>query len=130
MMRLAGFLLIMAAVTFWISWFLMPDQGTADTLHILQIVKASRESVFYSIVVQIFSSVLYVPALFLISQGIIANKITLTGIVLLAVGAMGMCADAFFHLLAYFMTDVSVNLQEDVVIVMNFMQTKGILFPL
>ncbi len=128
-MRLTGLLLIFSALTFWLSWFLMPDQGTADTLHILTIVKQNRSSVFYSVIIQIISSVMYIPALFLLSKLISQLKtITLTGMVLLAIGAMGMCADAFFHLLAYFMTDNSINIQADVVKVMGFMQTQGIIF--
>lgn len=126
---LAGGLLMLAAATFWISWFLMPDQGTADTLHILSIVKESREAVYSSVIIQIISSVLYLPALFLLTQAAVPQKhATLAGLVLLGVGAMGMCADAFFHLLAYFMTDPAVNIQEDVVMVMNFMQSQGIVF--
>ena len=50
------------------------------------------------------------------------------GISLLGIGAMGLCADAFFHLLAWFMTDNSVTIQQDVVRVMEFMQTKGLIF--
>ncbi|EMM82584.1 hypothetical protein LEP1GSC037_1766 [Leptospira interrogans str. 2006001854] len=38
-----------------------------------------------------------------------------------------MCSDAFFHLLAYYMTDDSVFIQENVIIIMNFMQTKGVI---
>lgn len=128
---LTGYLLILAATTFWISWFLMPDQGTADTFHILTIVKESREAVFFSVMIQIISSVLYLAALFLLAQTTSPQRnITLTGFVLLGIGAMGMCADAFFHLLAYFMTDPAVNIQEDVVMVMQFMQTQGIAFLL
>jgi hypothetical protein len=127
----ASYLLIIAAIAFWLSWFLMPDQGTADTYHILQIVKDSRKEVFYSVILQIFSSVIYIPALFALAiSASPLKKSTFTGIVFLAIGAMGMCADAFFHLLAYFMTDESVNLQKDVLIVMNFMQTQGIVFLL
>lgn len=126
---LAGWLLILAAITFWISWFLMPDQGTADTYHILTIVKESREAVFLSVIIQILSSVLYLPALFLIAQEAHPQKrTTLAGLILLSIGAMGMCADAFFHLLAYFMTDPLISIQEDVVMVMQFMQTQGIVF--
>lgn len=128
---LAGGLLLLAAITFWVSWFLMPDQGTTDTFHILSIVKESREAVFLSVVIQIVSSVLYVPALLLVSQATIPQKhVTLAGLILLSIGAMGMCADAFFHLLAYFMTDPAVLIQADVVMVMDFMQSQGIVFLL
>lgn len=127
--RFAGYFLITAAVTFWVAWFLMPDQGTVDTLHILNIVKENREAVLASVVVQIISSILYLPALLGIAASIgTLSRATFWGITLLGIGAMGMCADAFFHLLAYFMTDSAIQLNSDVVRVMEFMQTKGILF--
>ena len=56
------------------------------------------------------------------------KTIALTGMILFCIGAMGLCADAFFHLLAYFMSDSAVNIQQDVVQVMKFMQTTGVLF--
>ena len=46
----------------------------------------------------------------------------------MGIGAMGLCADAFFHLLAWFMTDDSVTIQEDVIRVMEFMQTDALIF--
>jgi hypothetical protein len=124
-----GITLIVAALTFWLSWFLMPDQGTADTAHILSIVREARPSVYASVIVQIVSSVLYIPALFLLAANLQAiNKFLLAGLILLAIGAMGMCADAFFHLLAYFMTSSQTHLKEGVVQVMEMMQTSGIKF--
>ena len=124
-----GWLLIFAAITFWISWFLMPDPGTTDTQYILSAVKEVRMSVLCSVIIQIISSVLYVIALFKLAQFIHPlKKIILTGMVLFCIGAMGLCADAFFHLLAYFMTDSSVNIQQDVIRVMEFMQTAGVIF--
>ena len=123
-----GCLLILAAFTFWLSWFLMPDPGTTDTHHILSIVKQSRDSVLYSVIIQIASSVLYATALFLLVKVSFPQKKTLTGVIVLGIGAMGLCADAFFHLLAWFMTDDSVTIQEDVIRVMEFMQTDALFF--
>ncbi len=126
--RLGGYLLITAAVTYWLAWFLMPDQGTADTEHILKIVQEHRDAVWASVIVQIISSALYVPALLGIAMGIDElSRTTFWGIVLLGIGAMGMCADAFFHLLAYYMTDPAIQRDANVVTVMEAMQTKGIL---
>jgi len=126
---LAGYLFSLAAVTFWISWYLMPDPGTTDTLHILKIVKEQRASVLDSVTVQIISSLLYLTALFLLLQkGFDKRRINLAGVILLGIGAMGLCADAFFHLLAYYMTDASVTIQQDIVTVMNFMQTDALVF--
>ena len=123
-----GWLLILAAISFSISWFLMPDPGTTDTQYILKAVKQVRINVLGAVIIQIISSVLYVIALFKLTQVISPlKKISLTGIILFGIGAMGLCADAFFHLLAYFMTDNSINIQRcDAV--MEFMQTTGVVF--
>src|SRR4030095_1002239 len=127
--NLACYLLILSAITFWISWFLMPDPGTTDTTHILTKVKQARISVLCSVIIQIVSSVLYVLALFSLTRfSVPQKKITLIGISLFGIGAMGLCSDAFFHLLAFFMTDDSVNIKQDVVRVMNFIQTTGVVF--
>ena len=127
--NLTGRLLILAAITFWISWFLMPDPGTTGTGHILATVKQSRMSVMSSVIIQIISSVFYVSALFLLAQlSTPQRKATLIGLTLVAIDILGLCSDAFFHLLAYFMTGNSINIQEDVVRVMTFMQTEGVAF--
>src|ERR1044071_3159471 len=109
-MRMIGWLLIHAALAFWISWFLMPDPGTTDTKHILEIVKEDRATVLSSVIIQIISSALYLVAFFLLVRKHFSNKTILTGAILFGIGAMGLCADAFFHLLAYFMTDKSVTI--------------------
>ncbi|MBW0432847.1 hypothetical protein HGB47_04385 [Leptospira yasudae] len=91
--------MLITAVTFWISWFLTPDPGTTDTNHILRIVKAVREFVWISAITQIVSSACYTIALFLIADLFSPQKkTTLIGLALFGIGAMGMCADAFFHL--------------------------------
>ena len=66
--KLAGCLMILAAVTFWISWFLTPDPGTTDTEYILNAVREVRASVLCSVIIQIISSVLYVITLFKLAQ--------------------------------------------------------------
>jgi len=126
-----GCLLIIASIGFFISWFLMPDPGTTNTTHILSIVKQVRMNVMASIIIQITISVIYLIALFFLARIRFRKKgSTLLGIVLLAVGVSGLCSDAFFHLLAYFMTDDSVTIQQDVIRVMDFMQTTGVAFLL
>lgn len=126
---LPAYLMILAALSFWAGWFLMPDPGTTDTEHILDIVRASRKAVLCSVILQIISSVLFMVSLFLLlCRNIVANRMIISGVVLFGIGAMGMCADAFFHLLAWFMTQRDVNIQADVVKVMELMQTKGLYF--
>lgn len=128
--NLTGWLLILAALTFWISWYLMPDPGTVDTVRILNMVKEDRVAVLYSVIIQIISSMLYVLALFFLIRQINPGKTTMAGAVLLGIGTLGLCSDAFFHLLAWFMTDNSVTIQADVIRVMDFMQTDGVTFLL
>ena len=126
---LTGCILMLAATGFWLSWFLMPDPGTNDTVHILSIVKQARGNVMNSVIIQIITSVVYVVALFLLTQiSFPLRKTSLLGIIFLGIGSLGLCADAFFHLLAWFMTDNSVTIQKDVVTVMEFMQTTGVVF--
>jgi len=127
--KLTGYLLIISAITFWFAWFLMPDTGSANTAHLLNKVKESRAKVPGSVVMQIVSCLLYIIVTVRLSQAAFSyKKTTIAGITLLGVGAMGMCADAFFHLLAYFMTDDAVTIQADVVRVMELMQTTGAVF--
>ncbi|MBX3242104.1 MAG: hypothetical protein KIT80_14035 [Chitinophagaceae bacterium] len=126
-LAVAGWLLMFSAITFWVSWFLMPDQGTNDTGHILQVVAGARVLVFYSVIIQVVSSIAYIPALFLLVHVVSpCNKSILWGSILLSIGAMGMCMDGFFHLLAYYMTAESVYMQPAVTVLMTDMQTKGI----
>ena len=66
--NMTGWLLILAAITFWISWFLMPDPGSTDTQYILSAVKEARIRVLCSVVIQIITSVLYVIALFKLTK--------------------------------------------------------------
>lgn len=131
-LNVAGSLLVLAAITFWVSWLLMPDPGTTDTAHILSIVKRSRDAVICSVITQITSAVLYIIALFLLVKNHVHSRSTTTGVILIGIGAMGMCADAFFHLLAWFMTDGRVTIQKDVIRVMEFMQADALvlLIPL
>ena len=128
-----GYLLAIAGSTFWFSWFLMPDPDTMNSVDILNTVKHARNSVYYSSVFQVISSVLYLTALFFLAHIYGGQlKLTLAGIILFGIGAMGMCAEAFFHLLTYYMTDETVNIDDGIIQVMNFMQDEGIsiLMPL
>jgi len=126
--NISGYLLILASICFFASWWLMPDPGTTNTKHILSIVQQSRIQVLSSVIIQIISSVLYTIAAFVLIRNNRIQKTAFAGSVLLAIGAMGLCADAFFHLLAYYMTSNNVTIQQDVVMVMNYMQTDALVF--
>jgi hypothetical protein len=122
--RAAGAVLIFAAVTFWLAWVLMPDAGTNDAVHILTAVRDHREAVWWSVVVQLVSSVAFVPAVILARP---ASTRALAGACLVLVGAMGMAADAVFHLAAYYMTTDGVA-AESVLEPMRLLQTEGLRF--
>ena len=61
--RKAGVMLAAAAALFWAAWVLMPGVGVTDAAQIFQLVSARRSLVAISVVVQLVSAVLYVPAL-------------------------------------------------------------------
>lgn len=122
--RLAGTAMVFAAVTFWLAWFLMPDAGTADPGHILSAVRAKRDGVWWSVVLQIVSSAAFVPAVVLARP---AGPRALAGACLVLVGAMGMAMDAVYHLAAYYMTADGVA-PESVLEPMRLMQSDGLKF--
>lgn len=125
--RNAGPLLITAAVLFWLSWFLMPGVGVTDPARIFELVASQRSLVMLSIVTQLLSSALYVPALL----GIIGARSQTSdagvrwGAGLLLLGAMGSAMDAVFHLVAYAMTMPGLELSS-LLKVMAFMQGPGL----
>ncbi len=127
-LRVVGACLIGAAVLFWVSWLLMPGVGVTDAAQILTLVGPHRHRVAVSAAVQLFSAVLYVPALL----GVVAlpplggRPGIRRGAGVLLVGAMGSAADAVFHLLAFAMTAPGLA-PEPLVPVMRFMQGPGLL---
>lgn len=122
--RAAGVVLVFAAVTFWLAWALMPDAGTNDAAHILDAVRGRRAAVRWSVVVQLASSVAFVPAVVLARP---ASSWAIAGACFVLVGATGMAADAVFHLAAYYMTADGVA-AESVLEPMRLMQTDGLKF--
>ena len=105
-LRNTGFLLIVAAALFWLSWLLMPGVGVTDAGQIFELVSRQRSSVMLSVVTQLLSAALYVPALlgtsWVMDQAPDSRVRWSAGLHLL--GAMGSAIDAVFHLLAYAMT--------------------------
>jgi hypothetical protein len=122
--RTAGYFLIFAALTFWIAWALMPDAGTNDAAHILTAIRANREAVWWSILVQLVSSTAFVPAVVLARPN---SRLALIGACFVLVGAMGMAADAIYHLAAYYMTADGIT-PESVLEPTRLMQTDGLKF--
>jgi hypothetical protein len=123
-----GIWLVAAAGLFWLSWLLMPGVGVTDPGRIFELVAAERSRVAASVMVQLASAALYVPAM----VGIVSNT-TLRrdrrvrwGVSLLLVGAMGSAADAMLHLLAFAMTTPGVD-PDPMIPVMAFMQGPGLI---
>lgn len=125
---MAGMSLVAAAVSFWLSWLLMPGVGVTDAERIFELVASQRSSVAFSVVAQLLSAVLYVPALLgVVSRAEFGSAPSVRrGAGLLLVGAMGSAADAILHLLAYAMTAPDLE-SGSLIRVMEFMQGPGLL---
>jgi hypothetical protein len=124
---MSGLLLVSAAACFWLTWALMPGVGVTDSREIFALVGSRRGMVMASVMLQLLSAVLYVPALIkLVGDYTLGERAAVRwGAGILMVGAMGSAADAVLHLLAYAMTAPDVN-QELMIPVMAFMQNEGL----
>ena len=124
---MSGLLLIGAAACFWLTWALMPGVGVTDPREIFALVQSQRQMVMASVVLQLLSAVLYVPALLmLVTDRMVGDRRAVRwGAGILLVGAMGSAADAILHLLAFAMTAPDVN-QQLMLPVMAFMQNEGL----
>jgi hypothetical protein len=125
--RIPGTLLALAAALFWLSWLLMPGVGVTDPARIFALVASQRDAVLGSVVVQLLSSVLYVPSLLGIASDAKPGAGTAIrwGAGTLLIGAMGSAADAVLHLLAYAMTAPALD-RPALLDVMAFMQGPGL----
>ncbi len=123
----SGLLLAAAATLFWVSWILMPGVGVTDPEQIFKLVGTHRPMVMISVIMQLASAVLYVPAMLGIATD--ATLAGLRGLRLwsgvLIIGAMGSAADAVLHLLAYAMTAPGLE-TAPLIRVMAFMQGPGL----
>lgn len=126
--RPEGLLLIVAAALFWLSWALMPGVGVTDAHRILALVGSQRSSVLLSVIAQLASAAIYVPALLgIASSGTPASARSIRwGAGILMLGAMGSAVDTIFHLLAYAMTAPGLG-GDSLVKVMTFVQGPGLL---
>lgn len=124
---MAGVWLVGAAGLFWLAWVLMPGVGVTDARQIFALVASQRSMVAVSVVLQLVSAVLYVPALMSVITYAARHRDATSrwGAGLLLVGAMGSAADAVLHLLAYAMTAPDVA-RGPMVPVMAFMQGPGL----
>ena len=122
--RNTGLLLIAAATLFWLSWWLMPGVGVTDAAEIFNLVGSRRPYVMLSVITQLLSAALYVPALLAISDTSDRNGVR-WGAGLLLLGAMGAAIDAIFHLLAYAMTAPGLE-RASLLQVMAIMQGPGL----
>jgi hypothetical protein len=120
-------MLVLAAALFWIAWLLMPGVGVTDAKQIFELVSSHRELVATSVVVQLISAVLYIPAMMGIARDSELGRTRLVqwGAGLLFAGAMGSAADAVLHLLAYAMTTPGLE-RGSLMPVMAFMQGPGL----
>jgi len=126
--RITGLFLIAAAALFWLSWSLMPGVGVTDPAHIFDLVARQRSLVMLSVITQLLSAALYVPALLGISSssGRPSGRQVQWGAGLLLLGAIASGIDAVLHLLAYAMTMPGLD-RSALLPVMAFMQGPGLL---
>lgn len=124
MTRLNGTLLIAAASVFWLSWLWMPGVGVTDAGQIFALIGSNRDSVMRSVIAQLVSAALYVPALLGIASTV--HRSVRWGAGLLLLGAMGSGMDAILHLLAYAMTAPGLDTAPSIP-VMAYMQGPGLL---
>ena len=129
MSSLSGILFIVAAVTFVLGWMLMPVGGTADPVHILKAVSGRRSMVWWSVVVHIVSGLAFTAAVAGVQADPRANQSRLAqiGAWLVIVEPIGVCMDALFHLVAYYLTADGVR-PVAVLEPMRLLQTKGLAF--
>jgi len=122
-----GYALSAAAFLFWLAWLLMPGVGVTDAREIFQLVGSQRSAVLLSVVLQLLSAVLYVPAVIdIVSDRKLCKVPGLrfwSGVLL--VGAIGSAADAVEHMLAYAMTGRGLD-TDSFVPLMAFMQGPGL----
>jgi len=126
---ISGVSLIAAASLFWLAWLLMPGVGVTDAGLIFELVGSHRSSVLASVVLQLISAALYVPALIGIASTpeFKANLRVKWGAGILLLGAMGSAADAVYHVLAFAMTAPGMD-RGALLPVMAYMQGPGLLF--
>jgi hypothetical protein len=126
-LRNAGWLLSAAAALFWLSWALMPGVGVTDAAQIFDLVSKQRLHVMLSVVTQLLSAALYVPALLSISGARIhaSERAVRWSAGLLLLGAIGSGIDAIFHLVAYAMTAPGLE-RAPLLQVMTYMQGPGL----
>ena len=119
--------LFAAALAFFLAWLLMPGVGVTDAKQIFALVSAHRPQVALSVLSQLLSAVLYVPALLGLASHRWFGKQPSVRLAagLLLVGAMGSAADAVLHLLAYAMTAPGLATDASAQ-VMAFMQGTGL----
>jgi hypothetical protein len=105
----------------------MPGVGVTDAAQIFDLVGHNRSSEMLSVVAQLLSAALYVPALLEISCATrhAHDSAVRWGAGLLLLGAMGSAMDAVFHLLAYAMTMPGLE-SSSLLQVMAFMQGPGL----
>jgi len=118
-----GYSLMVAAILFWFSWFLMPEPGTVDAAYILSAIAGQRGSVMLSAILQTLCAVAFIPAA--LSVGGSRSKLVRVGAFLTLVGALGNAADAVYHQMAYEMTAPNID-RAAMLPVMNRMQTVQI----
>ena len=128
-LRLAGASLVLAALLFWLAWWLMPGVGITDAGRILELVGQHATRVRVSVIAQLVSAAAYAPALIgmVATRRLRRQRWIRGGAIVLLIGAMGSAADAVFHLLAVAMVGPGID-RAAALPVMEQMQGPGLRF--
>ncbi len=127
--RVSGLVWILAGMTFWLGWVLMPELASPDALQLLDLVSDHRERVWWSGMVHLLASLLFMAGIIGIQSDrrMSRSKTTRVGAILTGFGAIGIGLEAFFHLVAYYLTAPGVHLSA-VAEPMRQLQTQGMFF--
>lgn len=124
--RSAGLFFILAGLLFWLGWALLPDLGNHDPAQTLALVAGHRSHVWWAVFIHIATSLA-------LGVGVVAlqtdrratrSKTMRVGATLIVVGAMGLCLEAFFHLVTFYMTAPNVALAQ-MYEPLRLLQTQG-----
>jgi hypothetical protein len=124
--RSAGLFFMLAGILCWLGWALLPDLGHHDPAQTLALVAAHRSQVWWAVVTQLTTSLILGIGVIALQtdQRATRSKTMRVGATLVVVGAMGLCLEAFFHWLTFYMTAPTVVLNP-MYELLRLLQTQG-----
>ena len=129
-LRSSGLLLILAGLTFWLGYIIMPMYSNGDPVQMLTTIAHQRTRVWWSVMTHLISSLIFVIAVIGLQTDRRASrsKTMRVGAILVLIGAMGLSLHAFYHLITYFMSTSGGLSAQNMAEPMQLLQTRGTLF--